>query len=312
MMIRKYYGIVWVLLYRAVCFCYTAHMDDRSTKHTARVIVSVLALATVVAVLVSVWVQQQKRAQRTAVARLPFQPLRAMVYVPAGEFLMGSTNGAPDEQPVHRVRVSAFWMDRYEVTNEEYEQFDPTHRRQRTASSSHGRHPVVNVSWYDALAYCAWRCRREGVPEGTYRLPTEAEWEYAARGGLVQQPYPWGSAAPDAQDIVLAAFKRDGAGAAAPQLALVGSFLPNGYGLYDMAGNVWEWCMDWYAEDTYARRAEQGVVENPRGPEKEVRKVWRGGSWMSEAERLRVSARGGISPEQWMGTLGFRCVRAAE
>ncbi|MCX7847085.1 MAG: formylglycine-generating enzyme family protein [bacterium] len=273
---------------------------------------SLLILATVVAILISIWLQRQRTAAPPH-AQLPFQPLRAMVFIPAGEFLMGSTNGAPEEQPVHRVRVNAFWMDRYEVTNAEYEQFDPEHRTRRTAQAAGDHHPVVNVSWHDALAYCAWRSRREGVPEGTYRLPTEAEWEYAARGGLAQQPYPWGTAQPDADDILLAAHKRRGATNDLLAHPLpVGSFLPNGFGLYDMAGNVWEWCMDWYAENTYAARAHAGVIDNPQGPTNGLRKVWRGGSWMSEAERLRVSARGGISPQQWMATLGFRCVRPAE
>lgn len=289
-------------------------MSAYSSSHTASPVVRALAFALLIAVLISLWYQRQHIQTLFEVqSALPFNPIRHMVYVPGGEFLMGSSNSAPEEAPVHLVRVAPFWMDRYEVTNEEFERFDPSHRALRTPASTNGAHPVVNVTWDAAMAYCAWRCRRENVPLGTYRLPTEAEWEYAARGGLVQQPYPWGAAAPDADDMLLAAFKdRAATNSAPPRLKPVGSFLPNGFGLYDMAGNVWEWCADWYADDTYAMRAHGTVVDNPRGPDNGLRKVWRGGSWMSDAERLRVSARGGISPQQWMNTLGFRCVRSAD
>ena len=270
----------------------------------------VVALAVVIAALISVWYQRQFLLGPVLETRrtLPFVPLRAMAYVPGGEFLMGSADGAPDEQPVHAVRVAPFWIDRYEVTNEEFERFDPSHRAQRTLASTNAAHPVVNVTWHAAMEYCAWRCRREDVPDGTYRLPTEAEWECAARGGLVQLPYPWGAAAPAADDIILAAYKYGAATNGHRTLMPAGSFMPNGFGLHDMAGSVWEWCLDWYAEDTYATRTGAGAADNPRGPAQGLRKVWRGGSWMSDAERLRVSARGGISPAHWMDTLGFRWV----
>lgn len=289
-------------------------MYERSSAHTAGLVARLIAFAALIAALVSLWYQRQRVQMLLEFKRtLPFNPIRSMAYVPGGDFLMGSSNGAPEELPVHTVHVAPFWMDRYEVTNAEFERFDPSHRALRTRASTNDHHPAVNVTWHAAMAYCAWRCRREGVPDGTYRLPTEAEWECAARSGLVQLPYPWGAAAPDADDIILAAYKDHSAtNGAAPRLMPVGSFLPNGFGLYDMAGNVWEWCLDWYADDTYARRAGAAAIENPRGPAEGLRKVWRGGSWMSDAERLRVSARGGISPAQWMETLGFRCVRPAQ
>ncbi len=244
-------------------------------------------------------------------SRYAFKPLRAMVYIPAGDFFMGSVCGGEDEQPVHRVAVDGFWMDRFEVTNKDYEVFDPSHRRYRKSASKADDHPAVHVTWDDAQAYCNWRCDKEGVPAGTYRLPTEAEWEYAARGGLDGREYPWGDTAPDAFELVQANFKsggaRNGAEAADADCTPVGSFRPNAFGLYDMAGNVWEWCLDWYDAKSYGGSGALSV--NPTGPGRALRKVWRGGSWGSDAGSLRCAARGGLGSRHWMDNLGFRCVR---
>jgi formylglycine-generating enzyme required for sulfatase activity len=184
------------------------------------------------------------------------------------------------------------------------------------ASTIDGRetHPVVHVSWDDAAAYARWAGKR---------LPTEAEWEFAARGGLVDKPYVWGdepfSAAKPQANIWQGQFPNynsrvDGFERTAP----VKSFAPNGYGLYDMAGNVWEWCSDWFDPELYAKRASGGVVVDPTGPEAPpgpayaARRVERGGSFLCCDEycsRYRPSARHGGAPDTGMSHVGFRCVR---
>jgi formylglycine-generating enzyme required for sulfatase activity len=188
-------------------------------------------------------------------------------------------------------------------------------------SSIEGRddHPVVHVSWLDATAYARWASKR---------LPTEAEWEFAARGGLDNKPYAWGDQAPtDANcranlwqgDFPHRNTARDGYERTSP----VKAFPPNGYGLYDMSGNVWQWCADWYQRDLYRRRAGQGVPDNPAGPERSSDprrpfmplRVQKGGSFLchdSYCSRYRPSARYGCSPDTGMSHIGFRCVRSPE
>jgi formylglycine-generating enzyme required for sulfatase activity len=176
-------------------------------------------------------------------------------------------------------------------------------------------HPVVHVSWDDAIAYAGWAGKR---------LPTEAEWEFAARGGLDGKPYVWGDEPPDPTRANLWQGEfphkntaEDGFERSAP----VKSYPPNGYGLYDMAGNVWEWCADWYQRDLYAQRAGKGVIEDPKGPDSTVdtqrpftpQRVQRGGSFLcndSYCSRYRPSARHGCSPDTGMSHVGFRCVRS--
>jgi len=212
-----------------------------------------------------------------------------MVKIPAGSFRMGSENGDPDEQPVHTVRISkSFFLDVSEVTVDQY--------RRVAGSAPDGQaesgHPVVNVSWNEAQAYC----RKVGG-----RLPTEAEWEYAARGGLAGKQYPWGD------DLVCGARgcranglgDEDGYSRTAP----VRSFAPNGYGLHDMAGNVWEWVWDWYGA--------YGVADasDPEGPGSGNMRVLRGGSWLNSPTYLRVAYRNRGVPDYRYDSIGFRCAR---
>jgi len=313
-----------------------------------------------------------------------------MVWIPGGEFSMGSTDplARPDEGPVHRVQVDGFWMDATEVTNAQFAEFEaatgyktvaerpvdweelrkqlppgtpkpademlkpgslvftpPDHpvdlrgydqwwtwttgadwrHAEGPASSIEGRvdHPVVHIAYEDAVAYCAWAGKS---------LPTEAQWEFAARGGLDHKVNVWGDEPVDANrgNIWQGHFpdkntEEDGFARAAP----VKSFPPNGYGLYDMAGNVWEWCADLYRPDTYAQQilAAGGagvVIANPKGPEQSLdprntsapeSRVHRGGSFLcndSYCASYRPSARMACPPDTGLQHLGFRCILPRE
>jgi formylglycine-generating enzyme required for sulfatase activity len=237
-----------------------------------------------------------------------------MVLVPAGRFQMGSAAGEPDEAPPHEVRIDAFYMDRTEVTQAQYNRLvpvDPAHFRG-------AERPVEQVSWADAARYCNLRSRDEGlVPcydeldatcnfqASGYRLPTEAEWEYACRAGS-ETPYNFGA---DAGRLPQYAWFRENAGKTTQPVA---QKKPNAWGLYDMHGNVAEWCNDVYESGYYAKSPEV----NPRGPADGEQYVLRGGAWNSRAEGCRSSARAGEEPGFEdacfaRDAIGFRCVRRA-
>lgn len=230
-----------------------------------------------------------------------------MVVIPAGEFQMGrtrttaddKTNMRPhillDDRPVHSVWIEAFYLDTHEVTNEQYSRFvkathrlAPYHWKNGSFPEKVARFPVFNVSWDDAAAYCSW---------AGGRLPTEAEWERAARGGKSELDFPWGEKA----DEKLGRF-------AAAEPGPVGEYPPNGFGLYDMAGGVSEWCQDWFDRLYY----KSTPAKNPHGPETGAYKVIRGGAWSDEAARVTVFFRNWVSPSQRTPNLGFRCARSAE
>jgi formylglycine-generating enzyme required for sulfatase activity len=294
-----------------------------------------------------------------------------MVWIPGGEFEMGSDAGQRDERPPHRVALDGFWMDRHEVTNRRFARFveatgyvTTSERRLKQQdvpfapnvppegwppgslvfkqreqavdlkdwrqwwefvegadwrhplgpeSDLKGKeeHPVVHVSWDDAVAYARWAGKQ---------LPTEAQWEYAARGGLAGKKCPWGDETkPGGRwtmniwqgQFPVADSVEDGFHLTAP----VGSYPPNGYGLFDMAGNVWEWCADWYASAGYA----ESGGRNPTGPREPFdeeqpdipKRVTRGGSFLCSDQYCsgyRVTARMKTSPDTGLLHTGFRCV----
>jgi formylglycine-generating enzyme required for sulfatase activity len=222
-----------------------------------------------------------------------------MVYVPAGEFLMGSTENDPDardeEKPVHTVDLDAFWIDKTEVTNAQYRKCVEAGACEEPGCGNRNdvigpSQPVVCVSWDDAQAYASWVGGR---------LPTEAEWEKAARG-TDGRTYPWGDSAPDCNRANYSDCGR--------AIADVGSY-PEGaspYGVLDMAGNAWEWVADWYAEDYYSR----SPARNPQGPDSGDRRVQRGGSFDWGQARVRCAYRIGSLPAYSNWDLGFRVVAA--
>jgi len=247
-----------------------------------------------------------------------------MVLIPAGEFQMGSNHGENDEKPVHTVQLDAFYMDKYEVTNAQFQRFlkaNPQWQSDRINPKYHGGyylsswdglnypegqadHPVVSVSWYAAAAYAQWAGKR---------LPTEAEWEKAARGGLAGKKYPWGDELSHNDANVYGTGERDIWDKTAP----VGSFPANCYGLHDMAGNVWEWCADGYDSDYYSR----SEAKNPKGSKTIVTfqnndfitviypRVFRGGSGGNDDSQARCACRGSNSLTDTYSVLGFRCAR---
>lgn len=210
---------------------------------------------------------------------------------------MGSESGRPDERPVHEVEVRAFFLSRTPVTRRQYEPFlrrnavePPPWWGHRAFRDPH--QPVVGVTWDDAAAYAAWLGATAG---GTWRLPTEAEWERAARGGLESAATPWGEVMPEGE---LPTGPLDG-----PWRA--GQGTPNGYGLLDMGTIVHEWCFDWYRADYYAG----SPTRDPRGPAEGERRASRGGSWRHRVRWSPPAARSSLPPAFRYADYGFRVLR---
>ena len=232
--------------------------------------------------------------------------------IPGGIYLMGSPLEEAGrywhEGPQHKVQLSPFYITAKEVTNAQYGQFltatghsPPLYWLDKNLDAPDL--PVVGVTWHDAVAFAKWLSKITGEE---YRLPTEAEWEIAARGGLQGQPFPWGDRLPDKGQGFQANYNpnpydKDGFSYTAP----VGSFPANDYGLFDMAGNVAEWCGDWYDPAYYTR----SQFENPTGPSSGTYRVIRGGSWYARARELRCAARQFFRPSRADGFIGFRLVR---
>lgn len=355
---------------------------------TRRAILAIVALCSCVVVLAWCLLVPPLTAEpsKTTVAteKEPRPAPSGMVWIPGGKFLMGSRDGKEDEQPVHEVDLSGFWMDATEVTNAEFKRFcdatgyvtlaERTPKRedfadladvslikdedlvpssicfnpkfdreivrqvrqnpaavnwpylvwtlQKGANWRHPtgaestiedklNHPVVHIAWPDALAYCEWAGKR---------LPTEAEFEFASRGGFQQREFPWGDKLQEGEqwqaNIWQGEFPeehqiRDGFEFTAP----VKSYRPNGYGLYDISGNVWEWCSDWYQPEYYAASPRR----NPGGPKDSFdpnepgmpKRVQRGGSFMCNANYClgyRCAARMKGEPSSGAFHCGFRCV----
>lgn len=199
--------------------------------------------------------------------------------IPAGEFLMGTEQGTSSERLVHKVWIDDFFLDRFEVSNQKYEAFDPDF--QRSSASSCDRCPATRISWNEAQTYCQSLKRR---------LPTEAEWEKARRG-------PSGNLG-----------SRESARHGLPMKAgatAVDSPPANGYGIHHLAGNVWEWVNDWHDDSFYKR----SPAKNPNGPVKGFRKSVRGGSWYNDAWYTQPGMRFQLAPHVKLNSLGFRCAR---
>lgn len=224
--------------------------------------------------------------------------LPLLLAIPGGEFLMGDDDGRPDERPSHRVRVRPFLLARFPVTNQEYvcylaETGAREPRFWRHERFSQPLQPVVGVSWSEAQAYCAWLSQVTGL---RCRLPTEAEREWAAMGGLERPRYPWGDGEPD----LVGPWAPGNAGQDRP--LPVSDDAPNGFGLCHMGDNVHEWCSDWWDPDYYA----VSPVDNPRGAATGWRRASRGGAWRHYLKFSRCSARSSLVPRFRYNDYGFR------
>lgn len=259
----------------------------------------------------------------------PPPPPPGMVLIPAGEFDMGSNDEEANnnEQPVRRVYVDAFYMDDTEVTNLQFKEFlleNPRWQKDRIEARFHNgiylqfwdgnnypngtaNHPVFCVSWYAAMAYAEWAGKR---------LPTEAEWEYAARGGLAGKKYPNGNTITSREANYDVNVKEG--------TTPVAKYPKNGYDLYDMAGNIWEWCLDEYDPEFYFTFPRDGVARNPLSGANSVEwllnnytnvngdRVLRGGAWSARAESVRCARRYGNKPTSATPHEGFRCAKSVE
>jgi formylglycine-generating enzyme required for sulfatase activity len=226
----------------------------------------------------------------------PLAEIPELIAIPGGEYDMGQQDGRAEERPVHRVQVGPFALGRFQVTNAQYDVFVRSTRRNPARfhcepAFCKADQPVVGPTWFDAVAYCQWLAGQAGK---LFRLPTEAEWEWAARGGLHGRLYPWGDDPPTER----AGYRErwiEG-----PER--VGESAPNGYGLFDICENVHEWCSDWYDPEYYQR----SPLENPVGPATGTRRSSRGGAWRHQIKIARCAARSSIPPELEYSDYGFR------
>ena len=246
------------------------------------------------------WVVGAAGAEVEAMGRTTVNSIgMELVRIPRGAFVMGSASGGDhDERPTRRVRIGrALWMGATEVTNAQYERFDPKHRalRGRRGLSKADDEPVAYVTWHDAVRFCQWLTKKEGRP---YRLPTEAEWEYACRAGTTTK-YHTGERLPKAHHRHQKADWHPHAVS-----LIVGATRANAWGLHEMHGGVEEWCADWYAP------YETGEQVDPVGPAEGVFKVTRGGSHNTDPAHLRSANRLGTLPEDRHWLIGFRVVQA--
>ena len=225
-----------------------------------------------------------------------------MVRIPEGWFQMGCDAGRDDEKPAHRVWVDSFELAAFQTTNVEYARFlkdarHPPPPLWNDPNFANPQQPVVAVSWFDAVAYCDWLSR---ALDRKYRLPTEAEWERAARGGAEGEDFPWGNRAPEELLDYASRWK------SGPEP--VGLYAPNSYGIYNIGDNVHEWCADWYDATYYAVSPER----NPQGPLSSQRRASRGGSWRHHIKVTRTSARSSIPPEFKYADYGFRVATSGD
>ncbi len=222
--------------------------------------------------------------------------------IPSGWLLMGCATGRDDEKPLHRVWVDALEMAVCQVTRAEYARFLAATDRiappfWNDPNFQDPRQPVVGPSWFDGVAYCEWL---SSVTLRPYRLPTEAEWEWAAHGGDEAALYSWGDATPESLPEYSSRWKNG------PES--VARCAPNGYGLFNMGDNVHEWCADWYDASYYQRSPER----NPQGPPTGSRRASRGGAWRHQIKVSRCAARSSIPPEFKYADYGFRVARSCE
>lgn len=262
------------------------------------------------------------------------QGIKTMILVPRGTFTMGdASSNFPDEKPEHSVAIESFYMDETPITYADFTKYlnDGGTKSRYSEYDTYNKpeNPISGINWYHAVDYCNWRSEKEGLRPAyklsqkldawgyplwnldssveSYRLPTEAEFEYAARGGLDGQKFPWGNEF----DPSLANYDNEKGLMTGEwwRLTKVKDTKPNNYGLYGMSGNVWQWTNDWYDKDFYSKSAKN----NETGPETGRTKVIRGGSWGSTSpEYLRVSKRSFMAPSNYNYDVGFRCVRPAK
>ncbi len=239
---------------------------------------------------------------------------KEMVLIPAGEFLMGSESGYHEEKPVHKVSLKSYYIDKYPVTNKEYKAYcdasgigypeNPRWPNMPNYFTNYPEYPVINISWEQAKAYGEWAGKR---------LPTEEEWEYASRGSLKEADYPWGREEPRENKANYAdqnteyAWRDFRHSTGYPYTSPVGSYEPNGYGLYDMAGNIWEWTADWFFDYTDKIKDTESFRDGWGGY-----RVCRGGCYHSSIFDLRISRRRKVLGGQGLISIGFRCVKDIE